>query len=186
MWEADNNYFSLIFSTSPPLHNPDRKKELLSRDDLQLPWRPLYNLYERVVYSKTEHLGLIWFPKYKTLFFFCIFVFFNLVDFPSTATILSCHPGSYSVSGDAAGKNIPMHLHPCKRFTFQETMVWMDVCVWAQFKAKQQLVLIVLPRRLPSKCDKKFCRQPLSKSGKLPFYGCHMSSKGAGRRISVS
>uniref|UniRef100_A0A672JGF3 Proteasome activator subunit 4b n=1 Tax=Salarias fasciatus TaxID=181472 RepID=A0A672JGF3_SALFA len=41
-----------------------KKKELLSRDDLQLPWRPLYDLYERVAYSKTEHLGLIWFPKY--------------------------------------------------------------------------------------------------------------------------
>ncbi|XP_041818516.1 proteasome activator complex subunit 4B [Chelmon rostratus] len=40
-----------------------KKKELLSRDDLQLPWRPLYDLYERVVYSKTEHLGLIWFPN---------------------------------------------------------------------------------------------------------------------------
>ncbi|KAM7381432.1 hypothetical protein PAMA_012322 [Pampus argenteus] len=40
------------------------KKELLSRDDLQLPWRPLYDLYDRVVYSKTEHLGLIWFPRY--------------------------------------------------------------------------------------------------------------------------
>lgn len=42
---------------------PFRKKELLSRDDLQLPWRPLYDVYEKVVYSKTEHLGLIWFPK---------------------------------------------------------------------------------------------------------------------------
>nr|XP_054604918.1 proteasome activator complex subunit 4B-like [Nothobranchius furzeri] len=40
-----------------------KKKELLSRDDLQLPWRPLYNLYERVIYSKTEDLGLVWFPK---------------------------------------------------------------------------------------------------------------------------
>ncbi|KAM7370631.1 hypothetical protein PAMP_010160 [Pampus punctatissimus] len=40
-----------------------KKKELLSRDDLQLPWRPLYDLYDRVVYSKTEHLGLIWFPS---------------------------------------------------------------------------------------------------------------------------
>uniref|UniRef100_A0A8C7ZN05 Proteasome activator complex subunit 4 n=1 Tax=Oryzias sinensis TaxID=183150 RepID=A0A8C7ZN05_9TELE len=40
-----------------------KKKELLSRDDLQLPWRPLYDLYERVIYSKTEHLGLIWFPN---------------------------------------------------------------------------------------------------------------------------
>ncbi|XP_037609870.1 proteasome activator complex subunit 4B-like [Sebastes umbrosus] len=40
-----------------------KKKELLSRDDLQLPWRPLYDLYESVVYSKNEHLGLIWFPN---------------------------------------------------------------------------------------------------------------------------
>ncbi|XP_033974849.1 proteasome activator complex subunit 4B-like [Trematomus bernacchii] len=40
-----------------------KKKELLSRDDLQLPWRPLYALYERVVYSKNEHLGLVWFPN---------------------------------------------------------------------------------------------------------------------------
>ncbi|KAM4624596.1 proteasome activator complex subunit 4B [Polymixia lowei] len=40
-----------------------KKKELLSRDDLELPWRPLYELYERVIYSKTEHLGLIWFPN---------------------------------------------------------------------------------------------------------------------------
>uniref|UniRef100_A0A8C9TJ04 Proteasome activator subunit 4 n=1 Tax=Scleropages formosus TaxID=113540 RepID=A0A8C9TJ04_SCLFO len=40
-----------------------KKKELLSRDDLELPWRPLYNLYERILYSKTEHLGLNWFPN---------------------------------------------------------------------------------------------------------------------------
>ncbi|XP_012728979.2 proteasome activator complex subunit 4B isoform X3 [Fundulus heteroclitus] len=40
-----------------------KKKELLSRDDLQLPWRPLYELYERIIYSKTEHLGLVWFPN---------------------------------------------------------------------------------------------------------------------------
>jgi len=40
-----------------------RKKELLSRDDLELHWRPLYDLYESILYSKTEHLGLNWFPK---------------------------------------------------------------------------------------------------------------------------
>ncbi|KAG9329545.1 hypothetical protein JZ751_004278 [Albula glossodonta] len=39
------------------------KKELLSQDDLELPWRPLYELYERILYSKTEHLGLNWFPN---------------------------------------------------------------------------------------------------------------------------
>uniref|UniRef100_A0AAQ5YND7 Proteasome activator Blm10 mid region domain-containing protein n=1 Tax=Amphiprion ocellaris TaxID=80972 RepID=A0AAQ5YND7_AMPOC len=48
-----------------------KKKELLSRDDLQLPWRPLYDLYERIIYSKTEHLGLIWFPKYVVFSFTC-------------------------------------------------------------------------------------------------------------------
>ncbi|XP_044145613.1 proteasome activator complex subunit 4 isoform X2 [Bufo gargarizans] len=40
-----------------------KKKELLSRDDLQLPWRPLYDMLERILYSKTEHLGLNWFPN---------------------------------------------------------------------------------------------------------------------------
>lgn len=40
-----------------------RKKELLSRDDLELPWRPLHEMLERILYSKTEHLGLNWFPK---------------------------------------------------------------------------------------------------------------------------
>ncbi|XP_010009291.1 PREDICTED: proteasome activator complex subunit 4-like, partial [Nestor notabilis] len=41
-----------------------KKKELLSRDDLELPWRPLYEMLERILYSKTENLGLNWFPKY--------------------------------------------------------------------------------------------------------------------------
>ncbi|KAJ8385476.1 hypothetical protein AAFF_G00185720 [Aldrovandia affinis] len=40
-----------------------KKKELLSRDDLELPWRPLCELQERILYSKTEHLGLNWFPN---------------------------------------------------------------------------------------------------------------------------
>uniref|UniRef100_A0A672TTU1 Proteasome activator subunit 4 n=1 Tax=Strigops habroptila TaxID=2489341 RepID=A0A672TTU1_STRHB len=40
-----------------------KKKELLSRDDLELPWRPLYEMLERILYSKTENLGLNWFPN---------------------------------------------------------------------------------------------------------------------------
>uniref|UniRef100_A0A8C5A3D9 Proteasome activator subunit 4 n=1 Tax=Gadus morhua TaxID=8049 RepID=A0A8C5A3D9_GADMO len=40
-----------------------KKRELLSREDLELPWRPLYELQERILYSKTEHLGLNWFPN---------------------------------------------------------------------------------------------------------------------------
>ncbi|XP_068596993.1 proteasome activator complex subunit 4A [Brachionichthys hirsutus] len=39
-----------------------KKRELLSRDDLELSWRPLYELYDRILFSKTEHLGLNWFP----------------------------------------------------------------------------------------------------------------------------
>ncbi|MEQ2172955.1 Proteasome activator complex subunit 4A, partial [Goodea atripinnis] len=40
-----------------------KKKELLSREDLELPWRPLYELHDRILFSKTEHLGLNWFPN---------------------------------------------------------------------------------------------------------------------------
>ncbi|XP_063047941.1 proteasome activator complex subunit 4A [Engraulis encrasicolus] len=40
-----------------------KKKDLLTREDLELPWRPLYELHERILYSKTEHLGLNWFPS---------------------------------------------------------------------------------------------------------------------------
>ncbi|XP_061414922.1 proteasome activator complex subunit 4 isoform X2 [Lethenteron reissneri] len=40
-----------------------KKKDLLSRDDIVLPWRPLYQLVERVFYSKNEHLGLNWYPN---------------------------------------------------------------------------------------------------------------------------
>uniref|UniRef100_A0A8D3CRE5 Proteasome activator subunit 4 n=2 Tax=Scophthalmus maximus TaxID=52904 RepID=A0A8D3CRE5_SCOMX len=40
-----------------------KKRELLSREDLELPWRPLYELHDRILFSKTEHLGLNWFPN---------------------------------------------------------------------------------------------------------------------------
>uniref|UniRef100_A0A669AYM5 Proteasome activator Blm10 mid region domain-containing protein n=1 Tax=Oreochromis niloticus TaxID=8128 RepID=A0A669AYM5_ORENI len=68
-----------------------KKKELLSRDDLQLPWRPLYDLYERVFYSKTEHLGLIWFPKYEALYLIVAVVTYALIKscrlyFPASST----------------------------------------------------------------------------------------------------
>lgn len=39
----------------------------MSPEDLELDWRPLYELYERTLFSKTEHLGLNWFPKYASL-----------------------------------------------------------------------------------------------------------------------
>ncbi|KAK3093564.1 hypothetical protein FSP39_017345 [Pinctada imbricata] len=39
-----------------------KKKELLTREDLVLPWKPLYELAEWVIYSRYEHLGLQFFP----------------------------------------------------------------------------------------------------------------------------
>ncbi|XP_067680549.1 proteasome activator complex subunit 4-like [Haliotis asinina] len=40
-----------------------KKKELLTREDLVLPWRPLYDLVESVMYSQYEHHGLQLFPS---------------------------------------------------------------------------------------------------------------------------
>lgn len=40
-----------------------KKKELLSRDDLSIDWRPLYKLYERALYSPYEHLGMLLLPS---------------------------------------------------------------------------------------------------------------------------
>ncbi|XP_069464332.1 proteasome activator complex subunit 4 isoform X2 [Ambystoma mexicanum] len=53
----------MIQGFSRMLINLLKKKELLSRDDLQLQWRPLYEMLERIIHSKTEHLGLNWFPN---------------------------------------------------------------------------------------------------------------------------
>lgn len=60
----------LLHVLTPPTLISDRKRELLSREDLELPWRPLYELQDRILYSKTEHLGLNWFPKYAPLLFY--------------------------------------------------------------------------------------------------------------------
>ncbi|XP_070577632.1 proteasome activator complex subunit 4-like isoform X2 [Ptychodera flava] len=62
-----------------------KKKELLSRDDLELAWRPLYQVVERVYYSRFEPLGLEWLPHtidnvLKTL------VKFARVYFPEEST----------------------------------------------------------------------------------------------------
>lgn len=40
-----------------------KKKELLDRDDLQLPWKPLYELVKSIRYSKLAPLGLMKFPN---------------------------------------------------------------------------------------------------------------------------
>ena len=40
-----------------------RRRELLEPSDLTIQWRPLYNLYERLLYSPYQALGMIQFPK---------------------------------------------------------------------------------------------------------------------------
>lgn len=39
-----------------------RKRVLLSREDLVLPWRPLYKLLDNSAYSRYEHHGLVLLP----------------------------------------------------------------------------------------------------------------------------
>uniref|UniRef100_A0A6Q2YVW4 Proteasome activator subunit 4 n=1 Tax=Esox lucius TaxID=8010 RepID=A0A6Q2YVW4_ESOLU len=63
----DKLEISMMQGLARLLINLLKKRELLSREDLELPWRPLYELQERILYSKTEHLGLNWFPKYAPL-----------------------------------------------------------------------------------------------------------------------
>ncbi|KAJ7987499.1 hypothetical protein DPEC_G00327130 [Dallia pectoralis] len=60
---VDKLEVSMLQGLARLLINLLKKRELLSRDDLELPWRPLYELQERILYSKTEHLGLNWFPN---------------------------------------------------------------------------------------------------------------------------
>lgn len=59
-------------SISLSVYLTNRKKELLSREDLELPWKPLYDLYDTILFSKTEHLSLNWFPKYDYFPFFML------------------------------------------------------------------------------------------------------------------
>ncbi|XP_075933535.1 proteasome activator complex subunit 4A isoform X1 [Anarhichas minor] len=54
---------SMMLCLARLLINLLKKRELLSREDLELQWRPLYELHDRILFSKTEHLGLNWFPN---------------------------------------------------------------------------------------------------------------------------
>ena len=45
----------------------NRKRELITRDDLTLGWRPLYELFERTLFSPYENLGMYFIPdNYET------------------------------------------------------------------------------------------------------------------------
>lgn len=40
-----------------------KKRELLTREDILIEWKPLYQLYERLFHTNTESLGLIKLPN---------------------------------------------------------------------------------------------------------------------------
>lgn len=48
-----------------------RKTELLSREDLIIPWRPLYELHERIIFSPYGTLGMLAIPRYFSLILLC-------------------------------------------------------------------------------------------------------------------
>ncbi|XP_071961962.1 proteasome activator complex subunit 4-like [Antedon mediterranea] len=54
--------FKLVESFSKTLNVLLKKRNILSRDDLVLPWRPLYELVKRILYSSYEQLGMQWIP----------------------------------------------------------------------------------------------------------------------------
>ncbi|XP_076463728.1 proteasome activator complex subunit 4B-like [Babylonia areolata] len=55
--------YSLVQKYSGALCALLKKEELLSRDDLVLPWRPLYDLIEHTIYSSLEQHGLRLLPS---------------------------------------------------------------------------------------------------------------------------
>uniref|UniRef100_A0A671Y3T0 Proteasome activator subunit 4 n=1 Tax=Sparus aurata TaxID=8175 RepID=A0A671Y3T0_SPAAU len=69
-----------------------KKRELLSREDLELSWRPLYELHDRILFSKTEHLGLNWFPKYASVLYCRRYYYCFSVENVLKTLVKSCRP----------------------------------------------------------------------------------------------
>ncbi|XP_014668208.1 PREDICTED: proteasome activator complex subunit 4-like [Priapulus caudatus] len=59
---AEDMEMALVAKFSLMLTTLVKKKELLSRDDLVLPWRPLYELYNEITYGGNEQIGLVLLP----------------------------------------------------------------------------------------------------------------------------
>lgn len=53
----------LVYRTASTLNVLLRRRKLLEPRDLEIKWRPLYELYEKLFYSPYEPLGMIHFPK---------------------------------------------------------------------------------------------------------------------------
>ena len=53
-----------------------RKPKLLSRDDLVLPWQPLFTLVKEVFYSKQQQLGIVLYSKYVcSCVYICVYIY---------------------------------------------------------------------------------------------------------------
>ena len=63
-----------------------RKKELIARSELTLPWRPFYRLVSDSIYSRHERHGLVLLPPCVALIFY-ILIFFVTVTVTVTVTI---------------------------------------------------------------------------------------------------
>ena len=50
-----------------------RKSKLLSRDDLVLPWQPLFALVKEVFYSKQQQLGIVYYSKCVNIMCVCVY-----------------------------------------------------------------------------------------------------------------
>lgn len=53
----------LVNKAAHLLINLIRRKELIQQDELTIQWRPLYDLYERLLYSPFETLGMMQLPR---------------------------------------------------------------------------------------------------------------------------
>ena len=53
----------LVNRTANVLITLMKKRELLTPTDIQIEWRPLYELYEKLFYSPYEALGMVHYPR---------------------------------------------------------------------------------------------------------------------------
>ena len=53
----------LVNRTANVLITLTKKRELLTPQDIQIAWRPLYELYEKLFYTPYEALGMVHYPR---------------------------------------------------------------------------------------------------------------------------
>ncbi|XP_064386719.1 proteasome activator complex subunit 4-like, partial [Halichondria panicea] len=138
---GDNLESPLLGTWSTLLTHLLKKLKILSRDDLCLPWRPLYALRRRIFYSKFSELGMKIYPQHT-----CLAVE-GLIQharnyFPAECTKdmleewlpLLCPFDLSSVEGagylsEFLPTRLPSHFHQCSfKLWFEKLMTfWMDL-----------------------------------------------------------